>query len=336
MIVDQFPDRTINVEGVEYLYFGGTNYLGMSTNLDFQNIVFENIKKWGTSYGSSRNSNIQLAIYETAEKLLATKLGTEAALTVTSGMLAGKLVIEYFSQTTCLFHFPATHPALMDSNSHPIVINGQLNPKIFKPDISKITILTDSIPGFCVEPIDLKIILEIPKEIEIYLVIDESHSLGIYSMESLNQLQKENIKIIKIASLGKALGLSGGVIAADSKIISKIRNQKSCIGASGMNPAYLNTYFDAQELYRKQKLKLEQNLAYLETNFKIPTTFTYNSKYPVIYFEKESISSLLFKNNIITTSFDYTSTRKLHRIVITANHSILDLERLVSVLNSEK
>ena len=74
MIVNEFPDRKILVDGVEYLYFGGTNYLGMSTNKDFQNILFESIKKWGTAYGSSRNSNIKLSIYETAEKLLAKKL----------------------------------------------------------------------------------------------------------------------------------------------------------------------------------------------------------------------------------------------------------------------
>ena len=50
MMVNEFPDRKILVDGVEYLYFGGTNYLGMTTNLAFQAILFESIKKWGTAY----------------------------------------------------------------------------------------------------------------------------------------------------------------------------------------------------------------------------------------------------------------------------------------------
>ncbi len=70
MIVNEFPDRIITVDGVEYLYFGGTNYLGMSTNPEFQHILLESIKKWGTAYGSSRNSNVKLSIYETAEKII--------------------------------------------------------------------------------------------------------------------------------------------------------------------------------------------------------------------------------------------------------------------------
>ena len=221
MIINEFPDRIIRVDGVEYLYFGGTNYLGMTINADFQNRIFESIKKWGTAYGSSRNSNIKLSIYDTAEKLLAENINSEAALTVSSGMLAGKLVVEYLSKTTdAMFHFSDTHPALMGYSSLPIIEKGKLNAEIFNSAVSKITVLTDAIPSFCVEPIDLSILLEIPKEKKITLVIDESHSLGIYGDEWQTKFKKENIKIIKIASLGKALGLSGGVIAGNRKLTS--------------------------------------------------------------------------------------------------------------------
>jgi 8-amino-7-oxononanoate synthase len=331
MIVDQFPDRIIQVDGVEYLYFGGTNYLGMTTNADFQNILFESIKKWGTAYGSSRNSNVKLSIYDTAENLLAKNIGSEAALAVSSGMIAGKFVVDYLSEVTdAIFHFPDTHPALLNSASLPIIINGELNPKILDSKVSKIAILTDSIPGFSVEPLDLKILLTIPKEKEIVLVIDESHSFGIYDNECINSIANDNICIIKVASMGKALGLSGGVIAGNFDIISKIRNQKTFIGASGMNPAYLNTYVNAQEIYLKQKQKLEQNLDYFDTHFINRKGFIFNPSYPVVYFNNETVSKKLFKNNIITTSFNYTnSSEKLNRIVITANHTKQDLEQLI-------
>jgi 8-amino-7-oxononanoate synthase len=335
MTVDGFPDRIIKVNGVEYLYFGGTNYLGITTNPDFQNILFESIKKWGTGFGSSRNSNIQLSIYETAEKLLAKNIGTEAALSVSSGMLAGKLVVEHLSNTTdAVFHFPDTHPALMSLSSLPIVENGKLNPRIFDASISKITVVTDAIPSLYVEPIDLSILFDIPKEKEITLVIDESHSFGIYGNKWQKVLEKENIKIIRIASLAKALGISGGVIAGNSDFISEIRNLNSFIGASGMNPALLETYSNAQELYESQKQKLKQNLNYIDQNFIHREGFTFHSSYPLIYFESEAVSKKLLENKIITTSFKYpTSSGKLNRIVITSNHSSLDLEQLITHLN---
>ncbi|MCI4442758.1 MAG: aminotransferase class I/II-fold pyridoxal phosphate-dependent enzyme [Lentimicrobium sp.] len=336
MIVNEFPDRKILVDGVEYLYFGGTNYLGMTTNAEFQTILFESIKKWGTGYGSSRNSNVKLSIYESAEKLLAKNLNTEAALTVSSGMLAGKLVVEYLSKTTdAMFHFPDVHPALMNPPSLSILVNGELNPKLFDATISKIAVLTDAVPSQYVEPIDLNILLTIPKEIQINLVIDESNSFGILENDWKNALKKENINIIKVASLGKAIGISGGVIAGNKHFISEIRNLDCFIGAAGMNPAFLETYVNAQELYISQQKKLQQNLYYIDTHFTNRELFTFNAAYPIIYFEDDSVSKRLLKNRIITTSFKYTNASgKLNRIVITSNHTTQDLEKLLTQLNA--
>ena len=338
MTVAEFPDRKISIEGIDYLYFGGTNYLGITTNPDFQNILFESIKKWGTAYGSSRNSNIKLSVFLTAEKLLAKNLTSEAALAVSSGMLAGKLVVEHLSKTADLMlHFPDSHPAILSPSSIPIIENGKLNSKIFDAKVSKITIVTDAVPSFYVQPIDLSILLEIPNEKEITLVIDESHSLGIIENEKLNQLSlKENINIIKVSSLGKAFGLSGGVIAGKNSFINLIRNQDSFIGASGMNPAFLETYVNSQELYKSQKQKLQGNLNYINTHFVNQSGFIFNTSYPVIYFEDELFLEKLSKNNIIIVSFKYTcKSGKLNRIVITANHTTKDLEQLINQLNSD-
>ncbi len=340
MIVDEFPDRKIRIEGVEYLYFGGTNYLGMSTNTDFQNFLFESIKKWGTAYGSSRNSNIKLSVYSDAEELFAKNCKTEAALTVSSGMLAGKLIIDHLSRTTdALFHFPNTHPALWSSSSLPIMENGKLHSKLLDPTISKISILADAIPSLEVKPLDFSILFEIPKEKEVTLVIDESHSIGISGKNGSGILSTLEIIPIQrkvcIASLGKAYGLSGGMIAGDRAFIAEIRNQASFIGASGMNPAFLETYSKAQELYQTQLHKLKQNLEYLNKHFSNRESYIFHKDYPVIYFESTHISKKLLDNKIITTSFKYpTTTGMLNRIVITANHIKDDLDQLLVQLNA--
>ena len=337
MIVAEFPDRKIDIEGVDYLYFGGTNYLGIATNVDFQKILFESIKKWGTAYGSSRNSNIKLSVFSTAEELLAKNIGTEAALAVSSGMLAGKLVIDYLSKTADLmFHFPDSHPAIISSSSLPIIENGKLNSRIFDSKVSKITIVTDAVPSLYVEPIDLSILLNIPKDKEITLVIDESHSIGIIENKKIDLFsEKDNFNIIKVASLGKALGLSGGLIASKSSFITEIQNQDSFIGSSGMNPAFLETYIKSQELYKSQKQKLQENLNYIDTHFVNSSGFKFKANYPVIYFEDELFLKKLLKNKIIVVSFKYTcQSGKLKRIVITANHTIKDLDQLITQLNS--
>ena len=101
-----------------------------------------------------------------------------------------------------------------------------------------------------------------------------------------------------------------------------------------MNPAFLETYCNAQEIYRSQKQKLEQNLNYFNFQFNNSEKFIFDSTYPIIYFEDKLISNKLLENKIIPTSFKYTNdSGKLNRIVITANHSFADLEHLLAQLS---
>jgi 8-amino-7-oxononanoate synthase len=339
MKVNEIPNRIISFAGEEHLYFGGTNYLGITTLPEFQQILMASLQKWGTSYGSSRSANIQLEVYKTAENLLAKQIGTEAAVTISSGMLAGKLALELLQQTTDLiFHFPNTHPALLHPFSLPLIQNEKLNPFLFDPTVSKIGIVADAIPSLEVTPIDLSILLEIPKDKEISLILDESHSIGILGDKGhgvLNQYQFPNVhRKISIASLGKAFGLSGGVIAGDLDFISELQQQQTFIGASGMNPAFLETYINAQELYEAQRQKLQLNLSYVESNLIPNSAFTFVAAYPAIYFDNNELLNLLLENKIIPTSFPYpTASGKLSRIVISAHHTKEDLDAMVKQLN---
>ncbi len=339
MQVNEIPNRVFYKDGEEFLYFGGTNYLGVTTLPEFQKILLAGFQKWGTSYGSSRSANIQLDIYKTAEDLLAKQIGTEAAVTISSGMLAGKLALEQLQHTTdLLFHFPNTHPALMHPLSLPLIQNGKLHPFLLDPAVSRIGIVADAIPSLEVTPIDLNILKDIPNSKIITLLLDESHSFGLLGNEGqgvLNQYELPNMhQKIAVASLGKAIGLTGGFIAGDSHFIDDVKKQQNFIGASGMNPAFLETFVHAQELYQLQRQRLKDNLNYVSQHLLHNTTLTFTKDYPVIYFDQDELLQLLLENNIIPTSFSYpTASGKLSRIVISAHHTKTDLDKMTQQLN---
>lgn len=339
MQVNEIPNRVFYKDGEEFLYFGGTNYLGVTTLPEFQALLLTSFQKWGTSYGSSRSANIQLEIYKTAEDLLAQQMVTDAAVTVSSGMLAGKLALEQLQHTTdIIFHFPNTHPALMHPFSLPLIQNGKLNPFLFDSTYSKIGIVADAIPSLEVTAIDLSILRDIPSDKKITLVLDESHSIGILGEKGqsiLSQYELPNVhqKII-IASLGKAMGLSGGVIAGDSVFIGEIKKLQNFVGASGMNPAFLETFVNAQNIYHLQRQQLKENLNYVAQHLIPNNSFTFTSAYPTIYFDQEELLQLFLENNIIPTSFPYpTASGKLSRIVISAHHTKADLDKMIQQLN---
>lgn len=342
MKVNQFPDRIIEINNESYLYFGGTAYLGLPTHTEFQKLLIKNILQWGTAYGSSRSANIQLTAYENGEHFLANYIKADAALTFSSGMLAGKLAIEVLSpQTDCFFHFPDTHPAIKATNSLPLFIENQLNPHLLDNETEKITILTDAVPSFHTKPIDLSILNSISSNKEITLVIDESHSLGILGTNGCGIFSAINLPSIKrkimIASLGKAFGLTGGVIASDLDFTNQMANHDTFVSSAGMNAAFVQTMADASAIYLQQHKKLKDNLNYIDAHLIKNKAVHFNANYPLIYPKAEGINEIFTANKIIVTNFKYpTDTKDLNRIVITANHKKEDLDKIIHILNQNQ
>lgn len=342
MTVENFPDREISIDGKTYLYFGGTSYLGMATNVNFQKLVFNSFKKWGTSYGSSRASNIKLSVFNEAETSLSQFIGAESSLTVSSGMLAGKLVISHLqSKNQIFYHYPKTHPAILAPNSLPLFINNQLNPKLQNDNKEEIAITVDAILSLEVSTTNFDFLNVISNNKKITLVVDESHTLGIvgkYGEGIFSTINNTKIdRKIMVSSLGKALGLSAGVIASDNNFIEELKNESIFVTSSPANPAYLETFLQAGNLYKLQLHKLRSNLEILDSILIKSKNFSFNKNYPVIYSENSEVSDLLLENGIINARFKYpTYKNEMNRIVITSNHTKKDLEKLALLLNSAK
>ena len=340
MTVDSFPDRTINIDGKEFLYFGGTSYLGMATQKEFQKLLANNISKWGTSYGSSRKSNVKLSIYPQFENLFSQYVGSEESAAISSGMLAGKFVIENLTKSIeSFYHFQNTHPAIVANNSLPLFTNGKLNKQLQNNREEEIAICVDAILSLEVKPTSLEFLDQISGKKSITFIVDESHSLGIVGENGGGIFQNISTKNLKrkimVSSLGKAFGLAVGIIAADKEFIESMKSDPNFISASATNPAYLATFIQAQKIYKEQRKKLKVNLDYISSNLKSNYKYTFDKNYPVIYSNEISIFTSLLQSNIVITRFKYPTYKDyLNRIVITSNHTKKDLEKLIHNLNT--
>jgi 8-amino-7-oxononanoate synthase len=103
MIIDHLPSRTIKWNGVEHLFFSGTAYLGIGHQRAFLEALREGLGQYGPIFSASRNNNLQLKVYDEAEYELAQWTKAEAALTVTSGLLAGQLVMQSIDGTEIIY-----------------------------------------------------------------------------------------------------------------------------------------------------------------------------------------------------------------------------------------
>ena len=351
-ITNQLPSRIFTTNNQEYLWFSGTSYLGMPHHQGFRENFINAFAKYGTSWGSSRNNTVRLEIYEKAEIELAKFAKMPASLTVSSGMWAGQLVVNFLQKPDTKFFFaPKTHPALWKGKSLDLedwekgLTYSEWASKIVKKigecTAENIVICSDSVGSPYVELFDFQWINQLPESKNITIVIDASHSFGVWE-DVLNVRYKrktiyepilnrvEQHRFILTASLNKAMGMTGGVIFSDVETLSSIRQSPMFAGASPMMPALLETFVNSLDYFTEQQAKLSENITYF--NSLIPKNSFLDSieNYPAYCTHKSGVHEFLKENGIMTACFPYPTATDLPvtRLVVSALHTKEDLQKV--------
>ncbi|MDG2195187.1 MAG: aminotransferase class I/II-fold pyridoxal phosphate-dependent enzyme [Polaribacter sp.] len=332
------PGAKVSIHNEEFLYFSGTSYLGATTHPQFIKILKNSMDTWGTSFGSSRAANNTLSIYKKSESYLKPFLQQEDALTLSSGTLAGLLTITVLQhKIDSFFHLPKTHPSILASNSKPLFINDTLNPLVQTVKNNRMAILCDAIPSLETTPYSFSFLDNISTNVHVTIVVDESHSFGVLGKNGCGIAatipKRKNLAIVVVGSLGKAFGLSGGLVAGPASLISQIKELALFKGAAGMNPAFLDCFLNAKTFYKNQKEKLDKNSAYVFSKLGKHPAIKMNKTYPVLFHNDDTLFDYLFEKKIIITSFLYPTTgKKLNRIVLNAHHTKKQLDLLINQL----
>jgi 7-keto-8-aminopelargonate synthetase-like enzyme len=358
---NHLPGRTVTTgRDGEYLWFSGTDYLGMGHDETFRTFLKAGIERYGLHYGSSRNNSLKLTVYEETETELAKWIGSESALLASSGMWAGQLMmktiadvaLETSTSTHIQYHYaPKVHPALWrndfepNSNSWTIWAETVIqNIKDSHQEIAHI-ICTDGIGSPMVEAFDFSVFANIPQDrSNVWIIVDESHTLGVFGLEAnglyqtIASLSKANV--IMISSLNKALGIPGGVIACDSATAALIRNAVWFAGASPPAPAYAYALTKLLETghYAKANALLTANIGLFRNQLKHSDLFRNVPAYPVFCSENPSLFEALLSSGIMASCFSYPSPNDppVTRLAISALHQKEDLSRLAEVCNNFK
>ncbi|MEZ4902469.1 MAG: aminotransferase class I/II-fold pyridoxal phosphate-dependent enzyme [Spirosomataceae bacterium] len=318
--------------------------MGLPQNNDFQNLILEGIHRYGSVYGSSRNGNLQLDIYEEVERKLAAWTGAEAALTLSSGMLAGQAAIrQLMLESFTFFYSPDVHPAVwhlpqveIPHISFETWVTQSLQRLNNADKKSKIGLVTNSVDALRGQLYDFEWISNIPlsTESEFVVLIDDSHGIGITGIEGrgiMSRIEKHpNVRIIVTASLAKAMGLPGGVILSDTNTLQSIRNSAYFGGCSPIAPNHLYAYCNAGLLYASAYQRLQSNIKTFVSTIQNLQLFSFTEGYPVFYTQHDSLYTFLLERGIFIYSFSYPKpTDKANtRIVISAWHTPEDIQKI--------
>jgi 7-keto-8-aminopelargonate synthetase-like enzyme len=341
--LDQKLASSIKLNEDNYLYFGGTAYLGIPQNKAFTNLFIEGIERFGLNNGTSRGNNVQLGIYNLAEDFMANKYGAAAALITSSGYLAAKLTVQAYAQQGEMRYAPNSHPALWLNNNVQhvnLAFNEWAAQTVAEINASAgkhWVLLSNSMNNLYPEVYDFSFIRQIDRQKSVTLIIDDSHGIGMLNGgNSVLQAVPEmpQVDVVVVASMAKALGVDAGVVLGSSAAISNLKQSDEFYGASPPAAAGLYAFVNANEIYRTAYQKLQDNIQLFTHTLDNESEWHFVNGFPVFLCKKPNIEQRLLQQNILISSFPYPDRHGaiLNRIVLSSWHSEADIRKLVVAL----
>lgn len=297
LLENHIPGRKISLEGAEYLWLGGTNYLDIGTHPLFQCALKEGFNLYSQNFGSSRRNNLQLSIWDEFEKELAIYFQVEAAALCSSGLAAGQIALQFAQQKGLILNLaPQAHPALWRYPHKPF--SGSYSDWIASHQKGQI-LACDGIGTPWIKRFDFSFATTIDPSN--YLIIDESHRVGIQEIKL-----RCSGHLLQTASLSKAFGLPAGVILGAEKDIEEIKKDSFWVGSSPPNPAFCYAGLHSMEAYRErsqQSKALADHFTDKLRGFEVP--ITYESGYPAFCSKAPGFFEHLKSAGILVNHFAY-------------------------------
>ncbi|POY39072.1 hypothetical protein C3K47_00810 [Solitalea longa] len=335
--------RTAWLNNEEYLVFAGTSYLGIAYNTEFRNYLAEGFQLYGSNFGSSRLGNVTIDVFELAETEIAKLVGAESALTVSSGMLAGQMVLRQFEDHAHLFIAPGIHPALKPLNYQSRNYSyeqwtAHVLSELHSHKFPEAVIFINTIDILNARRYDLTWLQLLPDDLNLIIVIDDSHALGLIGEHGEGHWSflpvLPNIERIMVASMGKAFGIPAGVITGNLNRINKIRKDGVFGGSSPTVPAYLHAFLQSTDLYHSSRKALNKLITQFSVLIKPLSAIVQSDGLPIYFIDDKTIENRLLDQKIIVSSFPYPNpnSEPVTRVVINSIHTAEDIERLAFVL----
>lgn len=332
--------RIISDNNRDYLFFSGTDYLGISGHHGYQELVVEGFNELGLNHGLSRINNVRMSVFEDFETFFAQGAGAEKSLVWSSGYLAGQATLSYLLESTdYIFISPDTHPAILPEE---LTVNSKQSFLEWQREVietceklkaQRILILSNTVNPLDPEVYDFSWVGHLPRKHEYKLLLDDSHAFGVVGESIFGNYARWKylpVELFVTGSLAKGLGMPAGISLGLTFPIIDIANQRTFRGASPPPAAYLSAFLKAQSIYHRQRQQLLENVYYFQGIASSLGVLKYYSGFPVFLFENKKWVKSLEDLGIIVSSFPYPAPTDpwVNRIVVAAYHTESDLSLL--------
>lgn len=299
----------VELSGREVINFASNNYLGLAGDKRLIEAAVAATKEYGTGSTGSRLLSGHRELHRELEEAIAFLKQTEDALVFSSGYLANLGVIAAIvSQKDLILGDAYNHSSIKKGAklSGATVIDYQhcniqdLQQKLlrYRSQYRRCLIATDSVFSMDGDLCPLPDLVELAREFDCMLLIDEAHATGVMGATGAGCVEHFNCtgtELIQVGTLSKAIGSLGGYVAGSADLIDFLRNRAaSWIYTTGLSPADTAAALAAIKIVKCEpaiRQKLWHNINYLKTQ--LPQDNLLPSESPIICLGLDSAETAL-------------------------------------------
>ncbi len=361
-LISSSQGASVKADGREVLSFCSNDYLGLANHPELIAAMQEAAAKSGVGSGASHLITGHHQYHEQLEKALAAFVKMPASLLFSTGYMANLAVAgTLVGRGDVIFADKLNHASLNDAamlsraefNRFPhndlVALEGMLKTS----KAHRKLVMVDAVFSMDGDLAPVPELLALCNQHNAWLLLDDAHGFGVLGHQGRGVLSHFNLaspRIIYMATLGKAVGVSGAFVAGEAALVEYlIQKARTYIYTTAAPPAVAATALAALKIVRQSEARrkhLQNLIAYLKTNLKLEKWELAESStaiQPLMIGSNESalaLSEYLLTLGILVPAIRPptvpNNTARL-RISLSAAHSLDDIKRLISALhNAEK
>ena len=347
----------VSIAGRKYLSFCSNDYLGLANHPELIEAVCEGAIRYGVGAGASHLIVGHHSSHHRLEEVLAYFTGFPRALLFSSGYMANAgVVTALVGHGDAVFTDRLNHASLNDAallsraklTRYPHLDLAILEQRLAVSQAKRKLVMTDAVFSMDGDIAPVAKLLELCEKYDAWLLLDDAHGFGVLGQQGRGIVSHFNIsspRIIYMATLGKAAGVSGAFVAGQAEIIKiLIQYARSYIYTTATPPLLSHAVLKSlalieREEWRRKKLmqligRLKRELQSLRWKLLLSVT----PIQPVIIGESSEV--LQISNALRERGFLIPAIRPPTvpqgsarlRISLSASHSIEDVKQLAMVL----
>ncbi len=347
----------VSIAGRKYLSFCSNDYLGLANHPELIKAVCEGAIRYGVGAGASHLIAGHHSSHHRLEEVLAYFTGFPRALLFSSGYMANAgVVTALVGHGDAVFTDRLNHASLNDAallsraklTRYPHLDLAILEQRLAVSQAKRKLVMTDAVFSMDGDIAPVAKLLELCEKYDAWLLLDDAHGFGVLGQQGRGIVSHFNIsspRIIYMATLGKAAGVSGAFVAGQAEIIKiLIQYARSYIYTTATPPLLAHAVLKSlalieREEWRRKKLmqligRLKRELQSLRWRLLLSVT----PIQPVIIGESSEV--LQISNALRERGFLIPAIRPPTvpqgsarlRISLSASHSIEDVKQLAMVL----